>query len=119
MHGNQNLTLTDLLTLDNSVTTHDRNLQKVAAEMYIAKNNLSPLFMKHIFTEPKNPYNLRNNRYFYADSIRTILYGSESISLRSPKTWVLVLDEIKNSKRFLDFKHKIKRWRPQRWRPHE
>ena len=76
-------------------------------------NDLPPVFMKHIFTEFKNPYNLRNKSYFYADSIHTVLYGSKSISFRGPKTWDLVPDEIKNSNGLLDFKHKIMRWRPQ------
>ena len=72
-----------------------------------------PTYSWNIFLlSQKNPYNLRNNWYFYADSICTVLYGSESISLHGPKTWDLVPNEIKNSKSLLDFKHKIKIWRP-------
>ena len=44
VYGNQNLTLTDLSTSDNSVMINNRNLQKLATEMYKAKNNLSPFY---------------------------------------------------------------------------
>ena len=49
-----NLPFQDLLDLDNSMTIHQRNIQKLAIEMYTIKNNLSPIPMKDIFKEYVN-----------------------------------------------------------------
>ena len=38
VYKNENLTFQDLLELDNSATVHQKNLQKLANEMYKAKN---------------------------------------------------------------------------------
>ena len=50
VYKNENLTFQDLLELDNSVTVHQKNLQKLSTEMYKAKNNLSPLPLQDLFT---------------------------------------------------------------------
>ena len=112
VYKNQNASFQDLLDKDNSVTIHDRNIQKLATEMYKMKNDLSPNIMKDIFTLNKNPYNLRKDHTFYADNVHTVAYGTETISFRGPKTWELVPHEIKSSKSLIEFKNKIKCWKP-------
>ena len=102
----------DLLTLDQSFTIHHRNLQKLATEMFKVKNNLSPAFMKNVFPDSTNPYNLRNAPEFDSTNIHTVHNGTETISFRGPKTWKLVPQEIKNSKSLREFKNKIKFWKP-------
>ena len=42
VYNNNNLTFQELLDLDNAVTIHQRNLQKLATEIYKVKNNPSP-----------------------------------------------------------------------------
>ena len=101
-----------LLEVDHSVCVHHRNLQKLATEMFKVKNNMSPIFMKNVFPEPSNHYNLRIEPEFFTSNIRTISNGTETISFRGPKTWSLVPKDIKNSKTLSEFKSKIKTWKP-------
>ena len=113
VYNDYNLSFNELLVLDNSFTIHHRNLQKLATEMFKVKNNLSPTFMKNIFPESKNPYNLRYTPEFQTKNIRTVFNGTETISFRGPQTWALVPSEIKMSTSLLQFKEKIKRWKPE------
>ena len=63
VYDDENLSFEELLELDNSMTIHHRNLQKLAIEMYKIKNNLCPIPMKEIFSDCVNTYDLRNKRY--------------------------------------------------------
>ena len=74
-----NLSFQQLLDNDGSVTIHQRNLQKLATEMYKLKNNLSPVVMKSILPECKNPYKLRSENPFQTDNIRRVYNGTETI----------------------------------------
>ena len=76
---NENLTFQDLLELDNSVTVHQKNLQRLAIEMYKAKHNLSPLPMQDLFTPQVITHDLRNKRYWDIPKTRTVCYGIESV----------------------------------------
>ena len=58
-----------LLEKDGSASVHNRYLQIVATDMYKIKNDLSPL----------------KNSQFNIPSIRTVHYGSESITFLGPK----------------------------------
>ena len=81
--------------------------------MYKLKNNLSPKLLKSIISESNNPYDLRSENPFQTNNIRTVCYGTETISFRGPKTWALLPSEIKQSKSITEFKRKIKRWVPE------
>ena len=56
VYNDQGSSFEQLLQRNNSFSIHDRNLQKLATEMYKVKHNLSPSFMHSIF--PKHEYNL-------------------------------------------------------------
>ena len=49
VYNNSTSSFADLLSMDNSVSIHHRNLQKLAIEMYKVKHSLSPPFMNCIF----------------------------------------------------------------------
>ena len=80
--------------------------------MYKIKNHLSPLPMQALFNEDVDQYDLRNKKSWEADNVRTGIYGTETIRNMGPKTWDLVPTEIKQSNSLLEFKQRIKSWKP-------
>ena len=113
VYKNDDLTFKQLLEKDNSFTIHERNLQKLAVEMYKVKNNLSPRPVQEIFRQQENTTNLRNNKDWNIPKVRTVNHGIETIRYRGPITWNLVPIKIKQSKSLSIFKKNIKEWKPQ------
>ena len=62
VYEGKTLSFQELLDLDNSMTIHHRNIQKLATEMFKIKNKLSPTPMIDIFREYVNVYDLRSKR---------------------------------------------------------
>ena len=112
VYKNNKLTFGELLVIDNSFTIHQRNLQRLAIEMFKVTNNLSPNFMETIFPISKHNYNLRMDSSFQTTNVHTVSYGTETISFRGPRTWSIVPNEIKCSSSLRIFKAKIKNWKP-------
>ena len=105
-------TFDQLLIMDNSFTVHHRNVQNLAIELYKVQNNLSPDFMKSIFKITHGRYDLRNDSSFETSNIKTVHYGSETLSFRGPQIWKIIPEDIKNSSNLQEFKRKIKQWTP-------
>ena len=112
VYTDEKLSFHQLLEMDNSVSIHHRNLQRLAIEMYKIKNKLSPLPMQDLFVDNANPYDLREKRCWETTNIRTVSYGTETIRYRGPKTWDLVPSHIKEAKSLSEFKSKIIAWKP-------
>ena len=108
VYDDENLTFQELLDLDDSMTIHHKNIQKLAIEMFKIKNNLSSPLMKKIFTENNNICDLREKRCWESTNVRTVQYGTETISYRGPKTWDMVPQSMKGSISLAEFKNKIK-----------
>ena len=68
--------------------------------------------MQALFTEKIYQYDLRNKSSWVSDNIRTVNYGTETIRNMGPKTWDLVPIEIQESNSLLEFKQRVKRWKP-------
>ena len=98
VYNDTKLSFQQLLIEDNSVCIHHRNLQKLATEMFKVKNQLSPKFMTKLFVQSNNPYNLRSNPGFITENIKTVTYGSETLSYRGPQLWNQIPPGINNSK---------------------
>ena len=64
-----------LLTRDNSVSVHKRNLQLLMTEIYKTKSNITPSFMTEIFIEKNPPYHLRNRSLLQMPKARTVRFG--------------------------------------------
>ena len=80
--------------------------------MYKVKNQISPIPMQQLFSEKEHQHDLRNRNNWETRNIRTVKFGSETIQNMGPKTWELVPNDIKQSTSLLQFKNKIKHWRP-------
>ena len=107
VYQDKHLTFEQLLNKDGSFTIHERNLQKLAVEMYKVKHNLCPKPIQELFIPA-----IRGNHEWVLPKVRTVNKGLETIRYRGPKTWELVPIEIKHSKSLSAFKKKIKDWKP-------
>ena len=112
VYRNNELSFQELLDKENSVAVHQRNLRKLAIEMFKVKHNLSPLPMQELFAEHANTYDLRNKRSWELPNTRTATCGTETIRYRGPKTWDLLPNDLKESESLEIFKRKIKNWKP-------
>ena len=113
VYEDENLTFEELLEKDNSVTIHQRNLQKLSVEMYKVKNDLAPQPFRNLFTEKFCQYDLRNKKTWESHNIRTVIYGSETLTNMGPKIWELVPNTIKDSDSLCEFRRRIKSWKPE------
>ena len=111
VYKNEDSTFDELLELDNSVTIHQKNLQKLATEMYKAKHRISPIPMQELFTQQIISHDLRNKRCWQVPNVSTVYNGLESIRYRGPKVWEALPASIKESKSVVEFKQKIKTWK--------
>ena len=102
----------ELLSEDKSFTLHYKNVQKLAIEMYKVKNELCPKITLAIFEEVTHPYNLRNGSICGSCKVKTVRYGTETITYLGPKIWSIIPDEIRESASLETFRQKIKLWKP-------
>ena len=112
VYGYDTSTFNELLLKDNSFTVHERNLQKLAIEVFKYKNHLSPAIMNEIFKAKNYSYKLRDDRILRSHNVKSVYNGTETIRYRAQKTWDMVPDVIKISKSLIEFKRKIKQWKP-------
>ena len=68
-------TFEKMLDMDISVTVQQRNLQLLMVEIYKAKYNLSPSFMKQIFEEKEMSYNRRCPNKLRLPKVKTACLG--------------------------------------------
>ena len=109
-HKDYESTFEVLLSRDQSVTVHTKNLQTLMTEIFKTQNNLNPPFMNEVFRQRENIFNLRNGNQFVLPRIRTVKFGSETISYRGAQLWQRLPHEIRNVESLLQFKSKIKEW---------
>ena len=84
----------ELLQKDKSVTVHHCNLQTLAYETFNVKNNIAPEILTEIFSQKESNYS-RNSKALQGSSIKTIIYGQETISCLGSKIWDILPTELK------------------------
>ena len=100
-----------LLQKNNSFTIHERNIQLLAIELFKVIKGISHEIVKEVL--PLKESNNYCSRFpFRTRNARTVRYGTETISFIGPKIWSLIPDEIKASSNLVEFKNKIKKWKP-------
>ena len=106
-------TFEDLLIKDKSVCIHHRNIHQLAIEMYKVKHDLSPPFMKEIFTHIGHGRETRMGDKFYKPSVDTVHMGEHSLRVFGPKLWNTMLPEkLKDCSTLDNFKECVKSWVP-------
>ena len=80
--------------------------------MFKVSNGLAPEITNNVFQINPSVYNLRNSE-FKTENVKTVHYGTESLSFLGLKIWKLVPLEIKNLTSLQIFKNKIKTWVPE------
>ena len=91
-----------------TLSNHQRNLQLLMIEVYKAKHNISPEFMKDVFFENHNNYNLRSDNHLRLPKIVTTKYGTENVMYRGYILWSSLPKEIKNSSTLSEFERRLK-----------
>ena len=113
VYDDRNSSFEELLRKDVSVTIHTRNIQTLATELFKVVNGQSPEIMNEVFPlketlaySTKFPFKSRN--------VRTVAYGTNTLSFLGPKICALVPTIIKESKSLVEFKREIRKWKPER-----
>ena len=96
VYSDNTSSLEELLETDNSVSVYHENIQVLATELYKIVKELSPEIMKEVFPLNENTsYKTRNKKKFHSRSIKSVTFGSETLSHLALKIWELVPVEIK------------------------
>ena len=70
-----------------SVSIHIRNLQVLATEIFMARNNLSPPIVQNIFRTTEPACSLLRDTIFESHRIQTQRHGIESVTYLGPNIW--------------------------------
>ena len=110
VYRDYNATFSELRSKYKSVTIHQRNLQLLATEIFKTKNELNSKIMLEIFTFKNVDYDLRNNTSLKIGNLKTVYYGTESLTNLGVKIWNLLSNEYKELKFLSTFKSRISNW---------
>ena len=80
-------------------------------ETYKIINSLYPPINENFFTLRENTLNVRSFQEISNENRKTVNYGIETISNRTPFIWANLPNESKLATSLYDFKLKIKNWR--------
>ena len=75
-------------------------MQMLAVEIYKALHNQSSSLMKDLFQTKNTKYDLCKGNTLISRNVKTVYYGTESISYLAPKIWELFPKEIKKGEKY-------------------
>ena len=102
----------ELIEKDNSFTIHHRNIQKLTVEIHKVKHHEAPKIMRELFSHVNLSYDLPKDTKFRSYNVKTVHYGTETLSYFGSKIWNFVPPKIKNPETSEIIREKIKRWKP-------
>ena len=79
----------------------------IATELYKAHHGLAPELINDFFKKWNVRYTFRKNSTLETRNIKSVYYGSETISFIGPKIWELLPSNIKDSEDLNMFKSNI------------
>ena len=82
----------------------------MAIEMFKVKHNLAPEIMTEVFRLKTRSFNTSHKSEFQRRNVKTVIYGSETLSSLGPQIWDLIPIELRNLTSSNAFKSKIKYW---------
>ena len=100
-----------LLDKEKSFMVHETNIQTLAIEVFKIVNGLSPKIMNSVFPLKKNIAHC-SKQLFLTRNVKTVNYGLETISVLCPNIWSILPNELKLTTSLIEFKKKIKVWKP-------
>ena len=93
----------ELLEKECLVSTH----QSLAIEIFEVKHNLAPEIMTEFFRLETRSFITRHRSEFQHRSVKTVIYGCETLLLLGPQIWDLIPIEFRNFASLNAFKRKI------------
>ena len=99
-----------LLRNNNDICNHHRNIQTLLIEIFKIKKGFAPLIMGSILKGGNNTYNVRNFQEFETERKRTVYFGLETISYRSPQLWSLLPEHMRQLNSIDQFKRSVRQW---------
>ena len=101
-----------LLEKDSYVSIHEKNIRCLTTEMYQINNGLSPSVVTYIYTKILLPLTTATFQFF-RPLVRSVFYGTESITYFGPVIWDILPDNYKNLPNLSAFKSRIKKREPE------
>ena len=98
-----------LLQINNDVCNHHRNIQTLLIEIFKVKKGFAPATMESILKGRNNTY-VRNFQEFETETKRTVYFGLETISYRSPQLWSLLPEHMRQLNYLDKFKRSVRQW---------
>ena len=110
IYREEELSFDQLLTMDNGITVHTKNLTTLLVEVFKTLAGLNPSFMANIFVPKHTNYNLRSANVLEILKARSITYGTNSFTFQAYLLWNSLPDDIKNETSVIKFKRKLISW---------
>ena len=91
---------------------HHRSIRALAIDIYKVMQGISPPLLNEVFEPRHCNYELPGNIFLERRRVKSVRYGTESLSFLALKIWEILRNEIKDSDTFQILKAKIKKWVP-------
>ena len=115
VYNDNTSSLYELLQEDNFFTIHHQNIQKLTLDMYKVKHRIAPKIMCELFNEANVQYNLFQEVSLRLYNVKTVLYGTETLSYLGTKIWNLVPCDFRDCTTEQIFCQKIKKRKADRF----
>ncbi len=110
MFNDKTSTYSSLLEKCNYTTLHITHIKAIASEFVKSLNNLNPNFMHKMFQVKDITYDWRDSNILCQPKINKITYDKKTFSYYETHIWNLLLNNVKQSTLFDNFKATLEAW---------